>query len=593
MNLFGYSIKKTKEEEKEQENLKSFAPPKNDDGAMETATGGVYGTYLDLEGSIKNEGALVTKYREMALQPEADMAIDQIVNEAIVIDEDLPIDLNLDNLEQPDVVKERIREEFYEVLKLLDFKNKAYEIFRDWYIDGRIYFHMMINTKKPRLGIREIRKIDPRKIKKIRQKVIETDPRTRVKIEKGFNEFYLYNPKGVSDKGKVGGGSAGGSSQTMEHIKIAPDTICYVTSGIMDTRNDMVLSYLQKGLKPMNQLRMLEDAAVIYRLSRAPERRIFYIDVGNLPKAKAEQYLNEMMTRYKNKLVYNSETGEIRDDRRFMTMLEDFWLPRREGTKGTEIDTLPGGSNLGEMDDVEYFKKQLYKSLNIPVSRMESDSAFNLGRPSEITRDELHFNKFITRLRNKFSGIFDRMLETQLVLKGVINKKQWKQIREEIRYEFTSDNLFTEQKEAEILRDRIALANEADSFVGRYMSTEYVWKKIFRMTEEEIDKMKKQMKADKKDEQAPESLTLQGMEMDQESQQSQVAGMETDNKLKEKEADQPGVAKTPADRQAAAADKKKVADKNPTPNPNQKNEETETDLQILESINKLLNEINE
>ena len=299
------------------------------------------------------------------------------------------------------------------------------------------------------------------------------------------------------------------------------------------------------------------------------------------------------MTRYKNKLVYNSETGEIRDDRRFMTMLEDFWLPRREGTKGTEIDTLPGGSNLGEMDDVEYFKKQLYKSLNIPVSRMESDSAFNLGRPSEITRDELHFNKFITRLRNKFSGIFDRMLETQLVLKGVINKKQWKQIREEIRYEFTSDNLFTEQKEAEILRDRIALANEADSFVGRYMSTEYVWKKIFRMTEEEIDKMKKQMKADKKDEQAPESLTLQGMEMDQETQQSQVAGMETDNKLKEKEADQPGVAKTPADRQAAAADKKKVADKNPTPNPNQKNEETETDLQILESINKLLNEINE
>jgi hypothetical protein len=299
-----------------------------------------------------------------------------------------------------------------------------------------------------------------------------------------------------------------------------------------------------------------------------------------------------MMTRYKNKLVYNSETGEIRDDRRFMTMLEDFWLPRREGTKGTEIDTLPGGSNLGEMDDVEYFKKQLYKSLNIPVSRMESDGAFNLGRPSEITRDELHFNKFITRLRNKFSGIFDRMLETQLVLKGVINKKQWKQIREEIRYEFTSDNLFTEQKEAEILRDRIALANEADPFVGRYISTEYVWKKIFRMTEEEIDKMKKQMKADEKDEQAPESLTLQGMEMDQETQQAQVAGMETD-KLKEKEADQPGVAKTPADRQAAAADKKKVADKNPTPNPNQKNEETETDLQILESINKLLNEINE
>ena len=319
---------------------------------MEVATGGVYGTYLDLQGSIKNESQLVNKYREMSMQPEADMAIDQIVNEAIVIDDEIAVDLNLDSLEQPDVVKEKIREEFYEVLKLLDFKNRAYTIFRDWYIDGRVYFHLMINDKKPRQGIKEVRKIDPRKIKKVRKKILEFDPKTRVEIEKGYEEFFLYSPTGIESKN-----TSGTPGQNTTQIRIAKDSICFVTSGIVDIRNNMVLSYLHKSLKPMNQLRMLEDAAVIYRLSRAPERRIFYIDVGNLPKAKAEQYLSEMMTKYKNKLVYNSETGEIRDDRRFMTMLEDFWLPRREGTKGTEIDKLPAGANLGEMDDVEYFKK--------------------------------------------------------------------------------------------------------------------------------------------------------------------------------------------------------------------------------------------
>jgi hypothetical protein len=571
VQLFGFEIKKSNEEKKEQEVIKTFIPAQTEDGAMEVATGGVYGTYLDLQGSIKNESQLVNKYREMSMQPEADMAIDQIVNEAIVIDDEIAVDLNLDSLEQPDVVKEKIREEFYEVLKLLDFKNRAYTIFRDWYIDGRVYFHLMINDKKPRQGIKEVRKIDPRKIKKVRKKKLELDPKTRVEIEKDFEEFYLYSPTGIESKN-----TSGTPGQNTTQIRIAKDSICFVPSGIVDIRNNMVLSHLHKALKPMNQLRMLEDAAVIYRLSRAPERRIFYIDVGNLPKAKAEQYLSEMMTKYKNKLVYNSETGEIRDDRRFMTMLEDFWLPRREGTKGTEIDTLPAGANLGEMDDVEYFKKQLYKSLNIPVSRIESDSAFNLGRPSEITRDELHFNKFITRLRNQFSGIFDQMLEIQLVLKGVINRKQWKKIRENIRYDFTTDNHFAEMKDAEIFRERIALANEIDPFVGRYVSAEYVNKYVFRFTEEEIERLQKQIKKEKNDPDAPESMTVQAMDMERETQQAQIASME-----KERDSTQPGVAKTPEDQKNIKQEKEEQKE----------DYDNDLDLQIKKNIEQILNEI--
>ena len=571
VQLFGFEIKKSNEEKKEQEVIKTFIPAQTEDGAMEVATGGVYGTYLDLQGSIKNESQLVNKYREMSMQPEADMAIDQIVNEAIVIDDEIAVDLNLDSLEQPDVVKEKIREEFYEVLKLLDFKNRAYTIFRDWYIDGRVYFHLMINDKKPRQGIKEVRKIDPRKIKKVRKKILEFDPKTRVEIEKGYEEFFLYSPTGIESKN-----TSGTPGQNTTQIRIAKDSICFVPSGIVDIRNNMVLSYLHKSLKPMNQLRMLEDAAVIYRLSRAPERRIFYIDVGNLPKAKAEQYLSEMMTKYKNKLVYNSETGEIRDDRRFMTMLEDFWLPRREGTKGTEIDTLPAGANLGEMDDVEYFKKQLYKSLNIPVSRIESDSAFNLGRPSEITRDELHFNKFITRLRNQFSGIFDQMLEIQLVLKGVINRKQWKKIREDIRYDFTTDNHFAEMKDAEIFRERIALANEIDPFVGRYVSAEYVNKYVFRFTEEEIERLQKQIKKEKNDPDAPESMTVQAMDMERETQQAQIASME-----KERDSTQPGVAKTPEDQKNIKQEKEEQKE----------DYDNDLDLQIKKNIEQILNEI--
>jgi hypothetical protein len=561
MKIFGFEITKTKEEEREQENVKSFVPPQTDDGAIELASGGAYGSFLDLEGMIKTESQLVTKYREMTLQPEADMAIDHVVNEAIVIDDELPVDLNLDNLEQPDEVKEVIREEFYEIMRLLDFKNQAYEIFRQWYIDGRIYFHLLVNEKKPRKGIIELRKIDPRKIKKVRKRIQELDPRTRMVYEKGFEEFYIFNPKGVDSK--TSGPAVPGNK--VEQVRIAKDSIAYVSSGLMDSRNAMVLSYLHKAMKPLNQLRMLEDAAVIYRLVRAPERRIFYIDVGNLPKAKAEQYLNEMMTRYKNKLVYNSDTGEVRDDRRFMTMMEDFWLPRREGTKGTEIDVLQGGQNLGEMDDVEYFKKNFYKSLNIPLSRIEQDSSFNLGRASEITRDELNFNKFIVRLRNKFSNLFDQLLETQLVLKGVINKKQWKNLRENIRYDFNTDNHFTEMKEVEILRERITLANDIDPFVGRFVSNEYVHKKVLRMSEEEIEKEKKQIKKEKKSEDEPTSLTQQGIDM---QQQQQDHSIETD-----KDQAQAGVAKTPDEQKA-----KKEAEKN------------EEDKKILTDLNRILKE---
>ena len=561
MKIFGFEITKTKEEEREEENVKSFVPPQTDDGAIELASGGAYGSFLDLEGMIKTESQLVTKYREMTLQPEADMAIDHVVNEAIVIDDELPVDLNLDNLEQPDEVKEVIREEFYEIMRLLDFKNQAYEIFRQWYIDGRIYFHLLVNEKKPRKGIIELRKIDPRKIKKVRKRIQELDPRTRMVYEKGFEEFYIFNPKGVDSK--TSGPAVPGNK--VEQVRIAKDSIAYVSSGLMDSRNAMVLSYLHKAMKPLNQLRMLEDAAVIYRLVRAPERRIFYIDVGNLPKAKAEQYLNEMMTRYKNKLVYNSDTGEVRDDRRFMTMMEDFWLPRREGTKGTEIDVLQGGQNLGEMDDVEYFKKNFYKSLNIPLSRIEQDSSFNLGRASEITRDELNFNKFIVRLRNKFSNLFDQLLETQLVLKGVINKKQWKNLRENIRYDFNTDNHFTEMKEVEIFRERITLANDIDPFVGRFVSNEYVHKKVFRMSEEEIEKEKKQIKKEKKSEDEPTSLTQQGIDM---QQQQQDHSIETD-----KDQAQAGVAKTPDEQKA-----KKEAEKN------------EEDKKILTDLNRILKE---
>jgi hypothetical protein len=477
--------------EEEEKNVKSVIPQNFEDGAMEVAPGGSYGTYVDLEGNVKSEDDLVTKYREMALQPECDIAIEDIVNEAIVIDDKSAVELILDDLEQPKVVKNKIREEFENILKLLDFNNQGTDIFRQWYIDGRLYYHIMIDETKPREGIKELRKIDPRKIKKIREKKYEVDPRTRMRIEKGYTEYYTYFPKGIK------------SGIQQSAIKISKDSICHTTSGLMDPANKLVLGYLHKAIKPLNQLRVLEDATVIYRLARAPERRIFYIDVGNLPKMKAEQYLHDMMSKHKNKLVYDASTGQVRDDRKFMTMLEDFWLPRREGGKGTEITTLPGGQNLGEMEDVEYFKKSLYRALNVPVSRMETETSFNLGRTSEVTRDEVKFSKFIKKLRARFSHLFDNLLEIQLVLKGVVNRKQWKKLKEEIFFEFAHDSYFSELKETEILRERISLANDIDPFVGRYFSLKYVRQSIFKMTEEKIDQMDKDIKAEQEDTDSP------------------------------------------------------------------------------------------
>ena len=491
LDLFGFTISR-KGEEKEEQNVKSFVPVARDDGAMEvSAMGGAYGTVVDLEGSAKNEADLVSKYRTMMQQQECDSAVEDIVNEAIIIEDEAAVNIVLDNIDISKQLKNKIRQEFDNVLKVLDFNNSGYDIFKQWYVDGRLYYHIMIDEKTPRDGIKEVRKIDPRKIKKVRERKTETDERTKVKVERGYNEYYLYNPKGISST----------NSQAM--IKISTDSICHITSGLVDPNNKMVLGYLQKAIKPLNQLRMLEDATVIYRLSRAPERRIFYIDVGNLPKMKAEQYLSDMMTKHKNKLIYDASTGEIKDDRKFMPMMEDFWLPRREGGRGTEITTLPGGQNLGEMDDVEYFKRKLYKSLNVPITRMESDGQFNLGRASEVTRDELKFSKFINRLRTRFAHLFSNLLEIQLVLKGNLTRNDWRKIKNEIYYDFPHDNYFTELKQAEVLRERLGLANEIDEYVGKYYSLNWVRKNVLQMTEEEIRDMDKEIKKEESDEDSP------------------------------------------------------------------------------------------
>jgi hypothetical protein len=480
--LFGFRIGRPEEASEEKPSIKSFAPPANDDGAIPVSEGGAFGTTVDLEGLTKNEAQLITKYREMALQPECQKAVDDIINEAVITDErELPVNVVLDEVEVPEKIKKRITEEFEYLLKLLNFNNKGYDVFKNWYVDGRLYYHIMIDEKKPREGIKELRYVDPRKIKKVRaerrQKNVSYADQQKNLIKK-YNEYYIYSSKGL-----VAGNQG---------IKIAPDSIAYCHSGEMDQRSSTVISHMHKAIKPLNQLRMLEDATVIYRLARAPERRVFYIDVGSLPKAKAEQYLRDMMVKHKNKLVYDANTGDIRDDRKFLTMLEDYWLPRREGGKGTEITTLPGGQNLGEIDDVVYFRKKLYESLNVPVSRMESDSQFNIGRSSEITRDELKFAKFISRLRNRFGELFTILLERQLLLKGVITKEEWKEIKGNIYYDWLEDNHFAEMKNAEIMSSRLSLLNDIDQHVGKYFSTEWVRKNILMQTDEEIKEIDEQ-----------------------------------------------------------------------------------------------------
>jgi len=479
INLFGFTIKRN---DADDENTPSFVPETNEDGAVDIFGAGAYGTYFDMEGSIRNEVELVTRYREMSLMPECELAIDDIVNEAINTEGfEQSVSLRLDTLKMGDGIKGKIRNEFSEVLRLLDFDNNGADIFKRWYIDGRLYYHNVIDVTSPNRGLQELRYIDPRTIKKVREIEEDKDNKSAGKtgaiLVKPAKEYYIFNEKGITE------------AQT--GIKVAPDSISYVTSGLLDAQRKQVLSYLHKAIKPLNQLRMVEDAVVIYRLSRAPERRIFYIDVGNLPKGKAEAYLRDTMQRYKNKLVYDANTGEIRDDKKHMSMLEDYWLPRREGGRGTEISTLPGGSNLGEMDDVLYFQKKLYRSLNVPVSRLESENAFALGRASEITRDEVKFSRFIAKLRKRFTHLFDDLLKKQLILKNIISPEDWDGMKEHIHYDFLQDTYFAELKEAEIIRERLGLLNEIDQYTGKYFSKAWVQKNILQMHEDDITDMKK------------------------------------------------------------------------------------------------------
>jgi len=462
-----------------------FTAPQSDDGTLDVISGGGhYASILDLDGRDRNELDLIRRYRDIAQQPECDSAIEDIANEAIVSDErDKAVSLSLDRLNLSNNIKQKIRQEFDEVLRLMDFNAKGHDIFRRWYVDGRIYYHKVIDAKAPRKGIKELRYIDPRKIKKVREQRKEKDPKTGLDLVKDIDDYYLYNEKGMDQ-----------NTGTTSGIKITSDSVSYCPSGVVDMHRGTVISYLNKAIKPVNQLRMIEDALVIYRISRAPERRIFYIDVGNLPKVKAEAYLKDVMNRYRNKLVYDAKTGEIRDDRNHMSMLEDFWLPRREGGRGTEITTLPGGSNLGEIDDIKYFQQKLYRSLNVPISRLEAENSFSIGRSDNITRDELKFTKFVQKLRKKFCVLFTDILKTQLVLKGVIAIEEWDMMKEHIQFDFMQDGHFTELKNAEILQNRLDMLGQIESYVGTYFSKEYVRKNVLRMNDEEIEEIEQQMK---------------------------------------------------------------------------------------------------
>tara|TARA_B100000945_G_scaffold200373_1_gene161090 strand:- start:1948 stop:3462 length:1515 start_codon:yes stop_codon:yes gene_type:complete len=479
--LFGFQITRVK---KTEDPKQSFTTTQADDGTQTVAAGGYFGQYLDMEGTAKSEADLIRRYREISLHPECDMAVEDIVNEAVVANElKEAVRVNTDNLPYGKDIRRRIESEFSDILKLMNFNTKGHDIFRRWYVDGRIYYQKIIDRTSPTLGITELKYIDPRKIKKIRE-VRKTRPEGAKNLEvvDEFVEYYLFNEKGVS------GTTSGGG------VKIAPDTISFCPSGLVDQQKNIVMSYLHKAIKPVNQLRMIEDAVVIYRIARAPERRIFKIDVGNLPKVKAEQYLRDVMARYRNKLVYDASTGEIRDDRNYMSMLEDFWLPSREGGRGTDISTLPGGQNLGEIADIEYFQKKLYRSLNVPVSRLESTQGFNLGRASEITRDELKFTKFVQRLRKKFTELFNDLLKTQLILKKVISEEDWHTISHNLQYDFLQDGHFAELKQSEMMRERIQLVNEMRDMVGKYFSVEYMRKNVLKQSESEIAEMDKQIK---------------------------------------------------------------------------------------------------
>ena len=497
--LFGFSIE---DGDNKPKGAVSPVPQNNEDGVDHYLTSGFFGSYVDIEGVYRTEYDLIKRYREMALHPEVDGAIEDIVNEAIVSDtNDSPVQIELSNLRTSDSLKKKIREEFKYILSLLDFDKKCHEIYRNWYVDGRLYYHKVIDLKNPSDGIQELRYIDALKMRFVRQagsKNTQRDQKYQPNGEKdpkdaGFpsiQEYFIYN----QSSSQIGSIASRGSNQASQGIKFAKDSITYCTSGLVDRNKNLTLSYLHKAIKGLNQLRMIEDSLVIYRLSRAPERRIFYIDVGNLPKLKAEQYLRDVMMRYRNKLVYDSSTGEIRDDKKHMSMLEDFWLPRREGGRGTEITTLPGGQNLGELSDIKYFQEKLYRSLNVPSSRIGGQEGFNLGRSSEILRDELKFTKFVGRLRKRFSAMFHDLLRTQLILKNVVSPEDWEIMSEHIQYDFLYDNHFSELKDAELMTERLNIAATAEPYIGKYYSQDFVRRKMLRQTDEEIIEQDKLIK---------------------------------------------------------------------------------------------------
>ena len=481
-NFFGFKVGK------KPKNLKSFATPENQDGTTNIAGGGAYGTYYDMQGSFKNEAELITKYREMANQPECDAAIEDIINEAIVIDDENPaIDLELSDTSFSDDIKKKIYTEFIHIKNMLSFETKAHEIFRRWYVDGKMYYHMIIDDTSPKKGIQELRYVDSRKMKKIREVVREKAENGLELVEK-TQEYYVYDE-----------GQSNDVTTLVQGIKVTPDAIAFSTSGLFDHNTQSVISYLHKAIKPLNQLRMMEDAVVIYRISRAPERRIFYIDVGNLPKAKAEQYLRDMMVKHRNKLVYDANTGELKDERKHMSMMEDYWLPRREGGRGTQIETLPGGTNLGELEDIEYFQKKLYKSLNVPVARLQEDTGFSLGRETEITRDELKFSKFIIRLRSRFNDFFNQLIRSHLLLKGVISEEDWEKEKSFVRYTYAEDSYYREIKQQEIMAGRLEMVSNLSDHIGKLFSIEYVRREVLRQNDEERDLMDKEISKERGD----------------------------------------------------------------------------------------------
>jgi len=483
--LFGFSLERAKKVPKGP----SFVQKDSMDGSQPIVGGGYYGYSVDFDGAVRNDYELISRYREMVMQPECDSAVDDIVNETICGNfDDVPVEVELSNLKASDKIKKLIREEFETVLRLLDFENRSYEIFRRWYVDGRLFYHKIIDPKNPAGGLAELRYIDPRKIRKVTEYEQKKPEQMRgvdlnQQLTQKAAEYFLYNPKGLKNS-------------TNQGMKITIDSVTYCHSGIQDLNKNMTLSHLHKAIEAVNQLRMIEDSLVIYRLSRAPERRIFYIDVGNLPKNKAEQYLREVMGRYRNKMVYDANTGEIKDDKKFMSMMEDFWLPRREGGRGTEISTLPGGQNLGELEDVKYFQKKLYKALNVPSSRLETETTFNIGRAAEITRDEVKFQKFIARLRKRFSELFTDLLKTQLILKGVMSLEEWEDMKNHIQFDFIADNYFTELKEIEIRNERMNQVAAMDAYVGKYFSVEYMRRQVLKQTDVEIKEIDEQIAAE-------------------------------------------------------------------------------------------------